>query len=56
MKPSARNVLKGSVVEVISAPIAGSPIAIWSVGERGLKGDQQAHANIKASDATVGRL
>lgn len=55
MKPSARNVLKGSVVEVIGAPIAGSPIAIPAVGKPGSKGDQQAQAINKASDATVGR-
>ena len=67
MKLSARNVLKGTVVEVtkgainaivridIGDAVVSSSITISAVDELGLKVGEQAYAVIKASDVMVGR-
>ena len=67
MKLSARNVLKGTVVEVtkgavhaivridIGGTVVSSSITISAVEELGLKVGEQAYAVIKASDVMVGR-
>ncbi|WP_374421909.1 molybdopterin-binding protein [Paracoccus sp. (in: a-proteobacteria)] len=67
MKLSARNILKGTVVEVtkgavnavvridIGGAVVSSSITISAVDELGLKVGEQAYAVIKASDVMVGR-
>ena len=67
MKLSARNVLKGTVVEVtkgavnanvridIGGAVVSSSMTISAVDELGLKVVEQAYAVIKASDVMVGR-
>ena len=67
MKLSARNVLKGTVVEVtkgavntivridIGGAVVSSSITISAVDELGLKVGEQAYAVIKASDVMIGR-
>ncbi len=67
MKLSARNVLKGTVIEVtkgavnaivridIGGAVVSSSITISAVEELGLKVGEEAYAVIKASDVMIGR-